>query len=103
MRYLEENMQFITKIFIKKVQKKEKKSLKFEFLRDSYRFKKKSLEGVLTPYLGDLHTKFGINRIFRLGVTLYTDRQTDSQTLCFIFIKYSFFYFIANEININNF
>ena len=50
-------------------------------------FRKKSLPAVLTPYLGYLHTKFGINRTSRLGMCLYTDRQTHRKTLCFIIIR----------------
>ena len=40
---------------------------------------KKSLRGVLTPNLGYLDSKFGMNRTSRLGMSLSTDRFTDKR------------------------
>ena len=56
-----------------KKQKTKKKKMNFKKLR----FLKKSLRGVLIPYLGYLHTQFGINRATRLGLSLYTEKFTD--------------------------
>ena len=55
----------------------EKISLKIWTLRNRNRFSKKSFRGVLTPYLGYLRTKFGTNKTSRLGVSLYTEIETD--------------------------
>ena len=64
--------------------KSRKKSLKIWILKNPDWFLKKSLQGVLTPYLGYLHTKFDVNRTSRLGVRLYIDRW---QTVCFSIIR----------------
>ena len=68
--YLEEKIQPIKKIVIKKGRKK------------------KFLRGVLTLCLGYFHTEFGINRTSFLDMSLYTQRGTDRQirrkTLYFI-------------------
>ena len=74
MQYLEEKMHPIKKIVIQKIPKKNQ--LKFE--RNPGRFPRISLRDILTPYLGYRHAKFGMNRTSRLGMSLYTDRQTDS-------------------------
>ena len=58
----------------------EKKSHKILILRNLDRFSIKSLRGVRTPYLGYLLNKYGINRSFRFGISLYADRRTDSPT-----------------------
>ena len=87
-QYLEEKIQLIKKIAIKK---SGKKSLKIRILRNRDRFSKKCFRDFLTPYLGYLCTKFGTNRTFRLDVNFYTDRQIHwlihRQTFSFIFIR----------------
>ena len=85
-QYLEEKIQAIKKITLKNP---EEKSLKLSILKNPNIFSKKSLQGVLTLYLGYLNTKFGMNRTSRLGVTLNTDRQIHRKTLCFINIRNS--------------
>ena len=87
LQYLEEKIQPIKKIIIEKIQKKNCLKLDF-FKKNSDRFSKKSLQGVLAPYVGYVHTEFGINRTSSLGVRLYTDRQTNSQTNSFFYYYY---------------
>ena len=73
-------MQPIKKVVIQKRKKNQKKSQQISILENADRFSKISLRGVLTSYRDYIHTKFGMNRPSRLGVSLYSDRQTDSQT-----------------------
>ena len=67
------------------LEKSRKKKSKFLNFKNSIQILKKSLRGILTPYLEYIHTKFGINETSRLGVSLYT--QILRQILCFIVIR----------------
>ena len=67
------------------------KSIKNLILRNPDRFSKKYFRGVLTPYLGYLHPKFGINRAFILDATSYADRHIHRKIICFISSRDRFF------------
>ena len=70
-----ENIQYLVieiDCYLKHPEKKIFENLSFEKSRSIF---KKIVQGVLTPYLGYLQTKFGINRLSRSGVSLHTNRQ----------------------------
>ena len=73
MQYLKENIKPIKKNIIEKIQKKITLNLNFKKSRSI--FEKNLFEVLLFHYLVYLHTKVGMNRTSRLGMSLYTDRQ----------------------------